>query len=188
MTETLPVVRSALPGILARQRLTVADLVRRIEESGQHFDRKTVYRLARGEPVRTLNLPVVAAIGRALKLSDPGKLILWSTPAATPPRLQRVDARTQARLNELMARNTEGELDAAERRELAKLGQAVEKLSLENARLLASHARATTRTARPPRRRTPTSTTEKATAPARRHPLPAPPAARGKKAAGRAAF
>lgn len=159
MTETATVIRSALPGILARQRLTVADLVRRIEESGQHFDRKTVYRLASGEPVRTLNLPVVAAIGRVLNLRDPGKLILWSAPSnKSPLRLQRIDARTQARLDELMTRNTEGTLGGAERRELEKLGRTVEKLSLENARLLAGHARGrfangASKPARPPRGR-----------------------------------
>ncbi len=89
----------------ARPRLTWSG---RIEESGLHFDKKTTYRLASGEPIRTLNLPVVAAIGRAPKLGDPGQLILW-TPAASPsPRLRRVNAETQTRLDELMAKNTEG--------------------------------------------------------------------------------
>ena len=132
-------VRSAVPKFLARQRLTVADLVRRMEESGFRFDKKTIYRLASDAPVRSLNLPVVAAIGRVLKLSDPGKLIDWSISSGQRPRLQRIDADTQARLDELMGKNTEGTLDAVERRELDKLGRLVEKLSLENARLLASH-------------------------------------------------
>ncbi len=132
-------VRSAVPKFLARQRLTVADLVRRMEDSGFRFDKKTIYRLASDAPVRNLNLPVVAAIGRVLKLSDPGKLIDWSTSLGQPSRLQRIDADTQARLDELMGKNTEGTLDAVERRELDKLGRLVEKLSLENARLLASH-------------------------------------------------
>lgn len=139
MTENLTV-RSALPKILARQRLTVADLIRRIEESGLHFDKKTIYRLASGEPVRTLNLPAVTAIGRALKLRDPGKLLLWTTASSPRPQLRRIDAETQARLDELMAKNTEGSLSTTERRELEKLGRQVETLSLENAHLLASHA------------------------------------------------
>ena len=96
--------------------------------------------MASGEPVRTLNLEAVAAIGRALKLRDPGKLILW-TPASSPsPRLRRINAETQARLDELMSKNTEGNLTTTERRELERLGRQVEKLSLENAHLLASHA------------------------------------------------
>ena len=139
MTENL-VVRSALPRILARQGLTVADLVRRIEAKGVHFDKKTIYRLAQGEVLRTLNVSAVAAIGRALKLRDPGKLLLWTVAASSKPRLQRIDAETQARLDELMAKNTEGVLKPAERRELEQLGRRVEKLSLENANLLANHA------------------------------------------------
>ncbi len=158
MVEKL-LVRSAVPKFLARQRLTVADLVRRMEDSGFRFDKKTIYRLASDAPMRNLNMPVVAAIGRVLKLSDPGKLIDWSTSLGQPSRLQRIDADTQARLDELMGKNTEGTLDTAERRELGKLGRLVEKLSLENARLLASHGStsngATTKRAlkpRPPRR------------------------------------
>ena len=93
MTEKFTV-RSAVPKFLARQRLSVADLVRRMEEQGFRFDKKTIYRLASDAPVRNLNLPVVAAIGRVLKLSDPGKLIDCRSPpagrrgsgASMPPR------------------------------------------------------------------------------------------------------
>ena len=142
MAEKL-LVRSAVLKFLARQHLTVADLVRRMEDGGFRFDKKTIYRLASDAPVRNLNLPVVAAIGRVLRLSDPGKLIDWSTASGQPPRLQRIDADTQARLDELMGKNTEGTLDEAERRELGRLGRLVEKLSLENARLLANHGSST---------------------------------------------
>ena len=135
-------VRSAVPKFLARQRLTVADLVRLMEDGGFHVDKKTIYRLASDAPVRNLNLPVMAAIGRVLKVSDPGKLIDWSTASGQPPQLKRIEANTQARLDELMGKNTEGTLDAAERRELDRLGRLVEKLSLENARLPASHGSA----------------------------------------------
>ena len=128
MAENLAV-RSALPKILARQRLTVADLVRRIEESGFQFDKKTIYRLASGEPVRTLNLPVIAVIGRVLKLRDPGKPILWSSALSPSPRLRRINAETQARLDKLMAKNTEGNLTTIERRELERLGRQVESCS-----------------------------------------------------------
>lgn len=158
-------VRSAVPKFLARQHLSVAELVRRMEEQGFRFDKKTIYRLASDAPVRNLNLPVMAAIGRVLKLRDPGKLIDWSVASGQPPRLQRVEAATQGRLDELMGKNTEGALDAAERRELDKLGRLVEKLSLENARLLASHgaaAKGTTkkraRALRPTRLRAPLRT------------------------------
>jgi hypothetical protein len=93
--------------------------------------------------MRRLNLFALTAIGRVLKLNDPGKLIVWSTAPSLPPRLQRIDAAAQARLDELMDKNTDGALTVAERRELDKLGRLAEKLSLENARLLASHGSAT---------------------------------------------
>ncbi len=44
------------------------------------------------------------------------------------------------RLEVLMAKNNEGTITAAERRELATMGETMERLSLENARLLAKHA------------------------------------------------
>jgi hypothetical protein len=155
--------RSSLAGLLREKRWTVADLVRRIHQSGVTLDKKTVYRLASDEPIRTLNLPVVAAISRALELSDPGELIDW-TAGANPPRLKRIDEATQIRLDELMDRNTEGRLSAAERLEFEELGQLVEKLSLENAALLAQRTRLKedsgasshqTRVKKPPSRRKP---------------------------------
>ena len=132
--------RSSLGGILTQKRLTVADLLRRINEMGVTLDKKTVYRMAGNEPIRTLNLPAVAAVSHALELSDPSVLIEWMD-AASPPRLQRIDEATQARLDELMERNTEGTLKAVERREFERLGELVEKLSLENASLVAQQTR-----------------------------------------------
>jgi hypothetical protein len=138
--EGLSLARSSLAGILRQKQLTVADLLRRIDEMGVSLDKKTVYRLTKTEPLRTLNLPAVAAVSHALELADPSELIEW-TAAAGPPRLQRIDEATQRRLDELMDRNTEGRLTAAERREFAALGELVEKLSLENASLLARQTR-----------------------------------------------
>jgi hypothetical protein len=136
----LSLARSSLAGILRQKQWTVADLLRRMDEMGVALDKKTVYRLATNEPLRTLNLPVVAAVSHALELEDPSELICW-TASASPPRLQRIDEATQARLDELMDKNTEGRLQAAERREFEKLGELVEKLSLENASLLARQTR-----------------------------------------------
>jgi hypothetical protein len=57
-------------------------------------------------------------------------------------RLHRIDGKTQARLDALMAKNNEGTITAAERKELAYLGGKVERLSLENAKMLNRHAEA----------------------------------------------
>ncbi len=132
-------VRSAVSSVVARKRLTVADLLRRMEENGLRFDKKTIYRLASDTPMSSVNLRAVAAVGRALKLSDPGKLIDWSMAGQESARLRRIEVDAQTRLDELMDKNTEGTLTASERRELDKLGRQAEKLSLENARFLAAH-------------------------------------------------
>lgn len=50
--------------------------------------------------------------------------------------MENFDPKKQARLDELMARNTEGALSSAERTELVTLVRAAEKLMLENARAL----------------------------------------------------
>ena len=62
-----------------------------------------------------------------------------STASGQPPPLLRIEADTQARLDELIGKNIEGILNVAERRELDKLGKQAEKISLKNVRLLAAH-------------------------------------------------
>ena len=72
----------------------------------------------------------------------------FSSPA--PPSLLRpqrqvvrIDSVTQDRLDDLMSRNTEGKLKPGERRELESLVETVERLSLENARMLTRPSRRT---------------------------------------------
>lgn len=124
---------SALPEMLNQRRLSVADICRRLQSKGLKFDKKTLYRLARPEPMQTISIPVVGALCQELNVSL-GELI-----SLTPPKrkLHRIDGKTQKRLDELMTRNTEGELTAKERKELEELGELVERLSFENAQLLA---------------------------------------------------
>ena len=61
--------------------------------------------------------------------------------APPPPKMARMEAVTQDRLDELMGRNTEGKLTGKEHRELERLVEEAERLSLENARLLAGHGK-----------------------------------------------
>jgi hypothetical protein len=128
---------SALPSLLLKQRLTVAELYRRLEARGQRFDRKSVYRLAGSGPLHTLNMPLVGAVCEEL-----GVALQQLISLGQPPKLTRIDSATQDRLDELMSRNTEGSLSAKERRELEVLVDKVERLSLENARLLSRQTRA----------------------------------------------
>jgi DNA-binding Xre family transcriptional regulator len=126
---------SALPEMLRQRRLSVADIYRRLQSQGLKFDKKTLYRLASPEPMQTINIPVIGALCRELNVAL-GDLISF-TPRQ--PKLHRIDEKTQKRLDELMTRNTEGKLTARERKELEELGEAVERLSFENAQLLARH-------------------------------------------------
>jgi DNA-binding Xre family transcriptional regulator len=121
--------------MLRQRRLSVADIYRKLQSKGLKFDKKTLYRLASPEPMQTINVPVIGALCRELNigLSD----LISFTPRQ--PKLHRIDEKTQKRLDDLMTRNTEGKLTARERKELEQLGARVERLSFENAQLLARH-------------------------------------------------
>jgi len=127
---------SALPSILLKRRISVAELYQRLKSGGRHFDRKSVYRLASHEPFQTLNMPLVGAVCDELAV-DLQHLISLAPP---PPKLERLDAAMQDRLDELMSRNNEGKLTGSERRELGKMVDEVERISLTNARLMARQA------------------------------------------------
>lgn len=134
--EVVKYAYSTLPELLAKARLTVAEVHQRLLRRGFKFDKKTLYRLASHEPLQTINAPVVGAVCEEFKIGLED-LLTWQRPT---PKLHRIDVKTQARLDELMAKNTEGTLKAAEKRELASLGEMVERLSLENARIVAAQA------------------------------------------------
>lgn len=134
--EAIKYAYSTFPDLLAELRLTVADVHQRLIARGWKFDKKTLYRLASHEPMQTINAPVVGAVCEEFKIGLED-LLVWERPA---PKLHKIDARTQARLDCLMRKNNEGTLNAAERKELGALGETVERLSLENARMLAAHA------------------------------------------------
>lgn len=125
--------------------MSVAELYKRLESGGQHFDRKSVYRLASDAPLQTLNMPLVGAVCEELQV-DLQQLISLAPPL---PKMARLDAATQDRLDDLMGRNTEGKLTVKERRELERLVEEAEQLSLENARLLAGHSKKSKKAALP---------------------------------------
>ncbi len=136
---------SALPSLLLRKRMSVPELYKRLESGGQHFDRKSVYRLASDAPLQTLNMPLVGAVCEELQV-ELQHLISLAPPF---PKMARMEAVTQDRLDELMGRNTEGKLTVKERQELERLLAEAERLSLENARLLAGHGKKSKTAARP---------------------------------------
>jgi DNA-binding Xre family transcriptional regulator len=155
MDGTRRLAYSRLSRILATHRFTVADLCKRLTEKGVQFDRKTVYRLAGFRPMQTINAPVLGAVCEELKINV-GDVISWEP---SKPELHRIDEKTQERLSFLMGRNNEGKLSGPEARELAELGHYAEKLSLENARILADAAAAAKRRDPHAHRKTPATAT-----------------------------
>lgn len=155
--EAVKYAYSTLPELLAKCHLTVAEFHQRLLRRGFKFDKKTLYRLASHEPLQTISAPVVGAVCEEFKIGL-DELLTWERPK---PKLHRIDPKTQARLDELMEKNTEGALTVAEKKELATLGETVERLSLENAKMLAAHAE-TGRRARAARRTAVTRSRRKA--------------------------
>jgi len=125
---------SNLPELLLRNHSSVADLYKRLSAKGAFFDRKTLYRLASSKPVLSVNTAVLKAVCEELRVGI-GDVLVWELPQ---PKLHRIDQEMQDRLSLLMTKNNEGELTSRERKELEILGAEAERLSLENARILAA--------------------------------------------------
>jgi hypothetical protein len=123
---------SRLQSVLAGMNMTVFQLHRRLEEAGFSVNIKSLYRLATEEPIRKIDLGIAAALCRICNVAL-GELITLEKPR---PQLRRLDARTQARLEELMSKNNDGKLTSAEKREFAQLAEKAHRLSLDNARAL----------------------------------------------------
>lgn len=135
--ETSGYAYSTLGDVLVKEHITVADIYARLVAKGFKFDKKTLYRLASHKPIQSISAPVVGALCQELKI-DVGQLLVWDRPK---PKLHRIDDKTQARLDHLMDKNTAGTLTAKENEEFHDLGEMVERLSYENAKILAGQTR-----------------------------------------------
>jgi hypothetical protein len=125
---------SRLKRVLTDQHMTVPELHRRMREQGLRVNLKSLYRLGNDRhPLQRLDLRVAGAICQLfdLPLSD---LIAFEEPR---PKLRRLPAAKQKRLDALMAKNNEGRLTDSEQQELAALVREAEEVMLDNARLLA---------------------------------------------------
>jgi hypothetical protein len=135
--EVIRYAYSTFPDLLTKMRLTVADVHKRLIKRGFRFDKKTLYRLASPAPLHRIDAPVMGAICAEFKVSL-DDLLVWEP---VKPKLHRIDAGMQERLDALLEKNNEGTITAAEKKELEELGETVEHLSLENARMLARHSK-----------------------------------------------
>jgi hypothetical protein len=117
--------------------MSVPELRRQLELQGLSVNLKSLYRLARDdEPLERLNLRVARMICQVCDVPL-SRLIAFEVEA----RLRRLSVAKQKRLDALMAKNNEGRLTPADRREYEQLAHETEKIALGNARKLASQRR-----------------------------------------------
>jgi hypothetical protein len=129
---------SRLKRVLSEQRMSVPELHRRIKQRGFRVNLKSLYRLNNDQqPLERLDLRVAGAVCQVCNVPL-SELIAF---APSRPRLRRLTAAKQRRLDTLMTRNNEGQLTRAEREELRRLVREAEEITLENARVLAGQRR-----------------------------------------------
>jgi hypothetical protein len=132
MNGNTPEAYSRLRIVLARLNVTVFQLHRQLVESGFAVNIKSLYRLASEQPLQKIDLRIAAAICRACDV-DLAELISLEKPRS---QLRQLDAKLQARLEELMEKNNDGKLTAQDKKEFGQLAQRAHRISLENARTL----------------------------------------------------
>lgn len=130
---------SRLAELMQARQLTIGQFQKKLTAKGHHFDPKTLYRLASDKPLLNISAPVIRAVCETLDV-EIGRLIVWEPPA---PKLGRINIKTQKRLDYLMSKSNEGELAGDERTELEALVIEMERLSIQNAKILAKHAPST---------------------------------------------
>ncbi len=136
---------SRLRLILAEKNASVFQLHRELNDSGVSVNIKSLYRLTSDEPLQKVDLRIAAAICKACDVSL-GELISFEKPSA---QMQKLPARDQARLDDLMSANNERKLTASEQREFDALAEKAHRLSMENARILQAERRRASKRARP---------------------------------------
>ncbi len=130
---------SHLKGLLERQGLTTADLVRRVSEQGDRVNAKSLYRLADPEePLEKVDMRVIAAVCQALDVGI-GDLLTFDEPEI----IERYAPEKQTRMDALMGRvhGAGPALSGAERSELQALVEEAEAVARGNARRLANRRR-----------------------------------------------
>lgn len=133
MEDTCMYAYSYLKRLLKQQQLSVPELHRRIRVRGLNVNLKSLYRLSDDKhPVDRLDMRVAGAICLvfAVPLSD------WIVFEEETQTLHTLAPQKQTRLNLLMAKNNQGDLDTLEREELRSLVGEAEQITLANARLL----------------------------------------------------
>ncbi len=125
---------SQLKRVLDERKMTVPDLRKRLTERGVRVGLRSLNRLTdETNPLGRMDLRVAGAICQVCRVPLSG-LIVFDHPRVA---LRRLGREKQKRLDALMARNSAGQLSAAERGELRRLVGEAERVALGNARRLA---------------------------------------------------
>lgn len=129
---------SQLKRVLGERGMSVPDLRRRLEQQGLSVNSKTLYRLVKDdEPLERLNMRIAGMICQVCDVPL-SRLIAFER---AEPRIRRLSAAKQQRLDALMAGNNEGRLTRDQRQELQDLVREAEEIALTNARKLADQHR-----------------------------------------------
>jgi hypothetical protein len=129
---------SQLKRVLDGRNMTVPELHRRIERAGLHVNLKSLYRLTReAAPLERLDLRVAGVICQVCGVTL-SELIAF---ADEKKKIARLSVAKQRRLDELMDQNNDGRLTAAERSELRQLVEEAQRITVDNARILAAARR-----------------------------------------------
>lgn len=137
MNGNAPEAYSRLRTVLAERNVTVFQLHRQLDSAGLPVNIKSLYRLTADEPLQKVDLRVAGAVCQVCGVGI-GDLITFQKPRA---QLHRLEPKVQARLDELMDKNNEGQLNGREKKEFATLAAEAHRVSLENARMLVGERR-----------------------------------------------
>jgi hypothetical protein len=129
---------SQLKRVLGERGMSVPELRRRLEQQGLSVNSRTLYRLVKDdEPLERLNMRVAGMICQVCDVPL-SRLIAFER---IEPRMRRLSAAKQHRLDALMDGNNEDRLTPDQRRELQGLVREAEETALSNARKLAGRHR-----------------------------------------------
>jgi hypothetical protein len=136
---------SRLHRLLFEREMTVASLERTLRRRGVRVNLKTLYRLA--DPTTHIERLDTAVAGLICDILGVELSQLLSFEAVRRgAALQRLSPASQRRLDQLLERQSGGRLPEGDRRDLARLVDEAERLTLQNARALARARKATART------------------------------------------
>lgn len=138
MRSNLPLAYSRLPSVLAKRRLKISELQKKLQAAGVKINQKSLYRLTSAAPLQRLDTRILAAICQTCAVGIQ-EVISFEAPGSV---LLKLDKAEQKRLDEFMSKHREGKLTPDETREFDLLSEKAHDLTMTNARMLVAQRRA----------------------------------------------